>query len=379
MCLTTKLDRATFSPMETSTSFKDWVFRTISVLGLIAILLIGVWGIIQITLAVPGFFAGSDKNTSSDITASTAGSSTTEPEQLTPSLPASITSGQPFTLSWKHQGGSGNYGYLISYSCATGLSIYAPTSSGTSVKVPCNTAFNFTSATETVELTPTMTGAEQVAVTVTVSANKLSDSSTATKGTATATVLPAVKTATPAKTVATKTIETKAATKPATPALYGLPNLVVYINSATLSALGRFTVQFTVVNLGTNVVPRGWMFEATLPLGQTYPYISNPQQTLYPGDKVVYTLGFNVPMQTYTSSYTPYMWQNNCGYTQSYTYNGVYNILNDPIYTCATNSYTIPYYRSQPYKHGTFWIVADPRNFVQETNEVDNAVSTLLN
>ncbi|MDO8517876.1 MAG: hypothetical protein Q7S26_01110 [bacterium] len=391
--------------MEEKTSFKDWALRAISVLGLIAILFIGVWGIIQITLAVPGFFAGFGKNTPSDTTAPTAGSSTVAQEQLILSLPTSITSGQPFTLSWKHQGGSGNYGYLISYSCATGLSLYAPTLSGTSTKVPCDTAFNFTSATETVQLTPTFTGAEQAAVTVSVSANKLSDSSIATKSTATTIVLPASSASTATKTVATKTPATKTTTLPTgrqvvpsttytatnkIPALSGLPNLVVYMTSA-IPLDGRLTVQFTIANTGTNVAPAGWMFVALFPPNQANTYISGSQQALSPGDKIVYTLGFSIPEynQTQTSPFVPPQYpNNNCGYAQSYTYNGAVNIPNASLYSCmiqtqqqlmlkqaqATN-----YYANQTHGHGAFVVSVDPQNFVQENNETDNMVGVPFN
>ena len=297
-------------------------------------------------------------------------------------LPASINSGKSFVLSWKHKNGIGNYGYSISCSCATGLSLYAPTPSGNSQKVPCDTVFNFTNATETIQLTPTLKSNTQVQTTVTVSATKLSDGSLGAKGTANTVVLPATSAVT--KTTTSPNTTYVAANK--TAALYGLPNLSAYINNATPSSSGRFMVEFTIANTGTNVAQSGWMFDAMLPLEPTYMYRSSSQQALYPGDKIVYTLGFNIPTPAYISPYAPYMPQNNCGYAQSYTYNGVYNIPNDPLYNCS-NSYADNYsYAHTPNYYGNraqgpraFIINVDPQNFFRETNEADNTAGIPIN
>src|SRR3989344_4212256 len=77
--------------------------------------------------------------------------------------------------------------------------------------------------------------------------------------------------------------------------LYGLPDLVVHVVSVnSLSSVwGRTVIQFQVSNLGTNVAQSGWSFNATLPIQNSYTANSGPQQALYPGDRIVYTLAFD--------------------------------------------------------------------------------------
>lgn len=377
--------------MNESTSFRDWAIRAVSVLGLLAILLLGIWGIIQIALATPDFFAHlGSKDSTATTTPNTLTSGTLAPEQLAVSAPSLITSGQPFTLSWNHQHDAGNYGYTIAYSCVDGLSMYAPTPSGNSAKVPCDTQFNFTNASANVALTPTLAGKSQTGVTFTVAANKLQDGTVTTSGTTTSAVLPAASAAAPTaptpvaaskpKTAAAPSGSTYVAAKRAN-TLWGVANLSVQIQSVAPSG-GRWNVQFVIANTGTNVAPYGWIFSTLLPLNPIYTYTSEPQQALYPGDKIVYTLGFVMPAFSPAAGVG-----NNCGYTTSYTYDGMYNISNIPSYACANNSTnyytnTYNYYANQApyngYQKGTVSIIVDSKNMIQEATEVDNTASASL-
>ena len=118
--------------------------------------------------------------------------------------------------------------------------------------------------------------------------------------------------------------------------LYGQGDLAVHIVSASPIG-GRYSLQFFIVNEGTNVIPQGWTFTAALPLSPSYTYQSNAQQALYPGDKIAYTLGFDLnsyaqpvyqPQYAANNYYTQPAYPSNCGYAQNYTYNGVYNYPN---------------------------------------------------
>ena len=80
--------------------------------------------------------------------------------------------------------------------------------------------------------------------------------------------------------------------------LYGYPDLAVRILSVVPQG-SRYAMQFEVSNIGTNSAGTGWNFNAQLPLDPTYTYHSGPQQTLRPGDKIVYTLGFDAPRYNY--------------------------------------------------------------------------------
>lgn len=75
--------------------------------------------------------------------------------------------------------------------------------------------------------------------------------------------------------------------------LYGASDLAVRL-IAGVPYGDRYTVTFEIGNYGTNMAPSGWNFTAELPMGgDEYPYHSAPQQALYPGDRIVYTLGFS--------------------------------------------------------------------------------------
>lgn len=122
-------------------------------------------------------------------------------------------------------------------------------------------------------------------------------------------VVPVVSPTTPTAPAAPTTPATPA--KPATPAptytytpaaqpvaqLYGYPDLAVRIISIVPQG-NRYSMVFEVANYGTNLAS-GWSFNAVLPLEPTYTYHSGPQQVLRPGDKIVYTLGFDMPRYNY--------------------------------------------------------------------------------
>lgn len=87
----------------------------------------------------------------------------------------------------------------------------------------------------------------------------------------------------------------------------GLPDLVTRINavgylattsaesfvaSTTVPAGKRPAVNFTVENIGTNA-SGPWRFSATIPAQTVFLFMSQPQQSLAPGDRIDYTLGFD--------------------------------------------------------------------------------------
>jgi hypothetical protein len=282
--------------MATNTTFRENLLRVIAVIGLIAILLLGAWGIIQLAFYLPTFF-------------STWGQAK---EALTVSVPAQSTSDKAFNLSWKHTGKQdGEYSYSVSYSCNAGLAFAAPVPTGAYQLVPCNTPFNYVSASSTMPLIPVLKDTNKATTTITVAATKLSDGTITAKATgmtmvsASTTATATTPVTTPATTKpATTTTKPTTSTKPATtyvPSgrttnLYGTADLAVQIVSAPTQAQvgSRVSLQFVVTNIGTNVAPSGWMFNAVLPYNPLYVYPSGGQQMLYPGDKIVYTLGYDV-------------------------------------------------------------------------------------
>ncbi len=376
--------------METKTGFRDVVMRAVTVIGLLAILLLGAWGIIQIAFVLPGFFSGG----SNSAPAASLSSTPAATNSITVSAPSIVNSGQPFTLSWTPLSGAAQYAYSISYSCTSGLAIKAPLPTGATQSVPCNTPFNFTSATASTVLTPILSGTQQAGVTFTVAANNLATGAIAATGGASSTALPATvgtahasattvahtQQAATAATIVTHTTATRAP-------LYGLPDLSVIIISATPN-IGGYSVQFAVQNLGTNVAPAGWTFNANIPLTTSYVYQSQPQPALHPGDSIMYTLNFSMPSRSTYQQYTPYT-----GYTNpcqtSYTYNGTYNYP-DQTYDCATNQQQQRYiyqniyqpdqtnWYTNPTASRTFSVTVDPTSMLQESSKANNTASITL-
>lgn len=327
-----------------NTTFKDRSLQALAILGLIAILLIGAWGIIQIAFALPEFIS----NTKAPSITKTTG------EKLNISLPSTATSGKPLTVAWQHTGGSANYSYAVVYSCADGLTMKAPVPTGAAQAVPCNTPFNFTNASANLTVTPTLAGTKQVQTTITVLSNNLATGAVTAGASSTVTILPA---ASAAPTTATKPSTSYSSGTGSTYVasghrsnLYGLPDLSVQILPATSPVNGRYSVQFVISNVGTNVVHSGWTFSASLPLSPAYTYQSPAQQALYPGDKIVYTLGFDTTSNQGCANY-------------AYPYTGAYNT------PCAYPSYG---------SSNTFSVTADPQGLLSETSRGNNTAAIAL-
>lgn len=243
---------------DNNTGVKDMFLRGIAVLGLIAVLLLGAWGIIQIAVNLPGFLGG--------------------------------------------VGGSVS-------------SVFNRQSTTTSVVVN-------RSATTTATSSPTK--------------------STTSKGASSTYVASGVR-----------------------QNLYGAPDLAVRIISVVPVWDGRTNVTFEVSNYGTNVAPAGWSFVAELPIAGNYPYSSVGQAALYPGDRIVYTLGFD--------SY-------DYGYNYGYDYD--YHNYEDDCewdddeeeWNCDDNDRNRRHddYR---YENGRFSVSVDPYGQIFELNEFNNLVS----
>ncbi len=128
---------------------------------------------------------------------------------------------------------------------------------------------------------------------------------TSTAATTTTTV---VTTPAPVTTPRPGTQTTVVTTVGTAPANYsGLPDLVIesvttgYLNSSDTSTFRssdevpdgkRGAIKFTIANRGTNVSGR-FEFEAELPTTRTYTYTSKAQQSLRPGERIEYVLGFD--------------------------------------------------------------------------------------
>ncbi len=376
------------------TSLKDVLLRTVAVLGLIAILLLGAWGIIQLAFAIPSVFSNLGGSVSSLFTNSTAPASTSTKEAITVTAPASIANGQTLDVSWMHANAASNnqYSYAISYACQSGLSLKAPLPNGSYQSVPCNTLFNYVNASQHMSVIPNVTGASEP-LAITVTATKLSTGAVSAQGTATTNVTAkAVATTQPSTSSGQATTPATSTSKPSTtyyPAatratsLYGYGDLAVHFTSVAPST-GTTIIKFIIENDGTNVIPAGWTFNATLPINGSYTFASQPQQALYPGDKIAYTLSFagtNASTAYPYNTVSPYGYST--GYSSGYGYTSTGYNCNG--YSCSNNNYVsngYPYNYGYGYNAGyqtaVITITADPQNLVPEYNKGNNVAQTTI-
>ncbi len=338
--------------MATKHTFKENALRIVAVIGLIAVLLLGAWGIIQLAFFIPTFL--------SDLANGRVTPKAAQ-ESIAITVPSTVTSAQAFPVTWTHKDGKDKYSYSLSYSCAEGLSAKAPLPTGAAQVVPCNTSFNYINASSTSPLIFTLTGSKAVQTSVKVSATKLSSGAVTVSASGTTTVNPASVTAAPATPVKTpaktpaKPSTTKYVPSGRTTNLYGLSDLRVQIlsNPGTVRAGSQVSLQFAVENVGTNVTPQNWSFMALLPYSPTYTYQSPGQQALYPGDKIIYTLGYAATPVTQGCAYEGCTAQNPYDTSWSYPY--------------STMGAVAAYGQAS-----TASVSVDPYNLIAESNESNN-------
>ena len=359
-----------------TTASRETFLRAVGVLGLIALLVLGAWGIIQLAFGLPGFMGNLFEKAATNTPVAAVDDKS---QKMSVKTPSSVESSAPFTVAWTHEYIKGpTYSYTLSYSCMNGVSVKAPVPTGAMKDVPCETPFNYTSATQRLDLTAMNTSGVGTPVTITVAAHDLATGATTVQNTATVTI-------NPGKTKSVTSTAKKSASK-ATPSgkyiaasrianLYGSADLAVRIISAVPQGGSRYSVQFEVVNVGTNVTPSNWTFNAILPVYPAYTYTSNGQQALYPGDKMVYTLGFDMTQNN--GYYTPTYYgsnYNNCTYSPNYTYNGVYNYPTNNYGTnCTYNQYSAGISNNR-----MMTINVDPQNYMMECNKGNNTTSITL-
>ena len=146
-------------------------------------------------------------------------------------------------------------------------------------------------------------------------------------------------------------------------------------------------MEFAITNVGTNIVQSGWTFNATLPINGSYTFASQPQQALYPGDKIVYAL-------TFDNTYGQNAYQQYPNYGYGYTDERLYHrrLYLQRIYLHSSYRTTIITITARTtrvitattiitgtqYTNGTVTITADPQNYVMELNKGNNSASTVV-
>ena len=233
---------------------------------------------------------------------------------------------KPFTLTWEHRAKKVDGSYTLSYECIDSVHL-ARRSAGTDTTLFCNTPTPLTDGENSVTLVPvgTVNGVATVSVTVHFTPNdtigvsregtlsllvqdEYLDTATSTT-TTTATTTTSTSTQTTVVTPVGQTISIPVITPPFSDP-NGKPDLAPRVIAFGLvdTKTGKFTevdeiphklpsgkrgaIQFEIRNDGTKESGK-WKFEIALPTSPSYTYKSTNQQSLFPGDRIEYVIGFD--------------------------------------------------------------------------------------
>ncbi len=309
--------------MEINTQTRTTALKALSIVGFIAILIFGVWGLIQVARLVPNVFS------SIQAAAVSLSSMFVPSERLEISLPsANVTSGEVFTLSWNHTNKRSDGSYRVSFACRDGVSMQTPDGRGAYQKVFCDTPFNLTNETNSVKLIAFSDAARYVDVPLKLTFTRASDgvvtastetaititnekiSSGSTSGTVTPAPTAPVTSNTGNRPIRIAGTETRTVYTTTSAGRVSDPNgrvdlSVTILQTGTIDPStniftatgsirrgGRGAVRFVVENLGTKTSDN-WYFNAVIPTMPMFIYTADMQPTLGPGDKMEYTLGFD--------------------------------------------------------------------------------------
>lgn len=234
---------------------------------------------------------------------------------------------EPFVVAWEHRGNTSEGSYEFSYECKDGVYLSLKTGSQATDTVFCNIAVPI-QATDTV-LTLTahgdITGVVDIPVRIAYTQNGETrvhregtlvlpiqdirfDTATSTDATPVVPETPSNNTPVILTPGATTTTVIRIGT---TPNLFGKADLTVkflaigLVDRRTgefqekdelprkLPSGKRAAIQFEVVNKGTNVAQDDWRFSVSLPTSPAYTYKSGDQPSLFPDDRMLYTIGFD--------------------------------------------------------------------------------------
>jgi len=315
--------------------------KSLSIVGLIAILAIISFGLVKATPAIIRGIASAAVSLSSVFIPA---------EKLVVSSDVyTIGSGDTFTLKWALDtssatpiGGS----YTVSYPCIDGVHLEA-VGRGSNDIIFCNTIFHFLNNDNTLALVGFSTKGTTVNLPVSVYFTRNEESSPSTRANVTITITgetsadavkPPVKTPSDTNTGTNNITSSNNSNSglsgsfqnsqivqiPGTGAAQNgvsNPNGNIdltatifetgYINKETLAFVAakevkpdqRAAIRFEIVNLGSKAA-KDWTFAAVLPTFPGYIFQSNTQQTLMPGDRAQFTLGFDSILKKTENEFT---------------------------------------------------------------------------
>jgi hypothetical protein len=319
---------------------KNFIFKTLAIVGLIVILGSVAWAGVNVARLAPSAFRA----------VASAFVGVTQifipSERIEASLDdALVTNGEKFVLSWKHVGKEDDGSYTFSYECRPGFHIEMTNEAGQDSIVFCNTPVHILDTDTEITMTPISTLERLVEIPLTISFTENGSSKVNREGSVTIRVAnqsiedtgitlntteePNDTNETPNTNNTnnsgnTNTTNTNPATTAGTPEenleLFdetsgttsgtsnpaGQPDLKATIlavgvvsridNSftatSTIKKTDRVAVRFEIINLGTKETGT-WHFNSVLPTFPSHIYTSKSQQNLLPGDRIEFTIGFD--------------------------------------------------------------------------------------
>ena len=317
--------------MKKSEKVASTILRILAIVGLIAILVLATWVVVQGSRALPNI----GQNLSAAASSVRSIFRTAPSESLVFELEnRTLAVSEPFKVSWTYTGENQPTSYTFTYECGSNVELNIEHEYGWD-KLPCGTAQNIEKNQVSIVATNNQTRFEDI--TLTVDAGTLRDTTVVTimnadiatlhvpgsTSTATTTTTAEASSTTSTATKTATTEQPKATTKPTTvttvtpkptpivvPLYSGPADLVIEIAQTGVLAevAGEETffpvspipsnkvaaVTFTVTNRG-GLDSGSWIFKAELPTegDRNYSYTSPVQTSLSSGMQVEYTLGFD--------------------------------------------------------------------------------------
>ncbi|MCR4275055.1 MAG: hypothetical protein NUW02_03390 [Candidatus Campbellbacteria bacterium] len=314
--------------IQKASKYKDLTIKVLSVVGGIAIIAGVVWVGARGLVLFPS--VGSALATA---VASVQSLFIPAERIIVSTVDSQIVVNKPFTLTWEHRGKDTEGSYTFVYECTDGVHLVRRVAS-TDTTLFCNTPTPLTDGRNEITLVPVGTVDGIATVSVSIRFTENDSPFVSQEGTLSLLVQDAyLDTATSTTTTTTTTTTTSTSTQP-TPTATGVvtgsvgqtitvpvivppfsdpngkPDLAPRVIALGLvdTKTGSFTetndipyklpsgkrgaIKFEIRNDGTKESGK-WKFEIALPTSPSYTYTSTSQQSLFPGDRIEYVIGFD--------------------------------------------------------------------------------------
>lgn len=297
---------------EQESPFRDIVTKTLAIIGIVAVLLAGMWLAVNTVKMAP-------RLASSLAAAMVSMTSIFVPgERIEISAPATVENTVAFDLTWDHINKTKKGAYAFAYTCSGDL--YFTSSLTGSDIIACDTPFTSKDLVGKITLTAhskskadvdtdliiafTPAGATQSSAETRVATTIVPSEDTST---ATTPTTPNTGVTTKPKTPGTTKTQTYVFTGTSTPSnpngtvdlrarvlAVGVVDKVTgdFTASTSININARVAVRFVVENIGTKT-SGAWAFIAQLPTTPFHSFESAEQIPLAPGDRIEYTIGFD--------------------------------------------------------------------------------------